>query len=201
MSEIRDEERQKQMPLFRSVIERLGAILAVHASDYLNYKPSVVRTPFGESFHSVLSKQPILYAIVRAGIGLQAGVSRIFTEAPCGFCTCAKIGNGEKVSTLFQPLGTTDRVIILSDPLMTTGASVVSAISEIRKNGDPLLIIVLNIISTPLALRALEQIADLDILVITCAIDSFSIDTKGTLPGLGDAGDLLYGKAIHHHEL
>lgn len=200
LSEVRDAEKQKSMPQFRSAIERLGEILAIHASDYLAYKDSVVKTPFGEAALRVLSDQPVLYAIIRAGIGLQAGVSRIFPDAPCGFCTCSKKGDGKKVSELFLPFETSRKVIIISDPLMTTGASISSAINAIRKNGDPSLIIILNIISTPLALSTLEQVVDLDIIVLTCAIDAFTKGIKGTLPGLGDAGDLLYGKTILHHE-
>ena len=197
MAQIRDVTRQQDKLRFNYNIERLGEILAIEAGKFLQYRKTVVTTPFGQAELNVLETQPILYAIVRAGVQLQNGVRRIFDEASCGFCTCVKNQDGTRSTQLHQSYDVNGKTVVISDPLMTTGIAMSNTIAEIRKCGKPLSIIILNVISTPLALENLKHGEDADLLtVLTCAIDDFTQGIRGTIPGLGDAGDLSFGVGL-----
>lgn len=195
MAQLRDADKQTDRVRFNINVERLGEILAIEAGRYLQYKKGVVHTPFGKVELNQIDPQPILYAIIRAGIQLQNGVRRFFDEASCGFCSSVKNPDGSRTTQLFQRYDVQGKVVIISDPLMTTGAAMGNAISAICANGEPSCIIVLNIITTRLSLDRLRQVKEASsLIVLTCALDDFTVGVRGTLPGLGDAGDLSFGK-------
>lgn len=193
MAFLRSIEHQKDRLRFGETIRNLGRILAIEASKYLEYESTNVITPFGKTQLDIVKLQPILFAIVRAGIKLQEGVADIFTLAQLGFCICPKNEKGEREAKLFAPCNTHDQYVIISDPIMTTGSSMIHTIDAIKLNGTPRKIILLNVISTELAIKTLTEKGLDDSILITCSIDGFVKGVRGTIPGLGDAGDLIYG--------
>jgi len=194
LSTLRNVYTQRNKMLFRHYVETLGIALAIEAGKSLDYNKKRITTPFSISCIEALSSNIVLFAIVRAGIKMQDGVSKVFPFAPSGFCTSVKNEKNIRVPHLFSPCETAGKVIIISEPLITSASSVLSVIDTINKNGTPNKYIILNLISTPLAIENLNRHLDKNDALYTCAIDNFSKGIKGTIPGLGDVGDLLYNE-------
>lgn len=194
MAQLRNIKEQNDRKHFGENVRNLGRILALEACKHLEYSPVRINTPFGATDLETLSSNPVLFAIVRAGIKLQEGVSDIFTNSQQGFCTCPKNETGGRNVQLFAPCDTSGRTIIVSDPIMTTASSMTHTIDAIIENGCPDKIIILNLISTELAIKNLTRDKYDNCIIITCSIDGFTKGVRGTIPGLGDAGDLIYGK-------
>ena len=192
MAQLRNIKTQNNRRCFGDNVRNLGRILSLEACKYLDYSPTHITTPFGETDLNTLTESPILFAIVRAGIKLQEGVSDILTDSKIGFCTCPKDCNGNRVVQLFAPCNTTNETVIVSDPIMTTGSSMIHTINAIRGNGIPQRFILLNLVSTNLAIKNLSNNIYEDCILITCSIDAFTKGIRGTIPGLGDAGNLTY---------
>ena len=193
MADLRNVETQNNRQFFGENVRNLGRILSLEASKFLEFSPTHIKTPFGETYSNTLVASPILFAIVRAGIKLQEGVSDIYTQSQIGFCTCPKNNEGSRNVQLFAPCNTIDKDVIISDPIMTTGSSMIHTIDAIKNNGKPRKIIILNLISTELAIKNLSHNGCNNCILITCSIDYFIQGVRGTIPGLGDAGDLIYG--------
>lgn len=193
MAQLRDINKQKNRMVFRSIISDLGRLLAVEAANFMRYQLEDINTPFSSTRINVLLEDPILFAIARAGIQLQDGVESIFYNSASGLCTCKKDSNGIRQAILFPPCGTAGKIVIISDPIMTSGSSMVKTINAIKSNGIPSRFFILNIISTNLSIDNLSKELPDDMVLITCAIDDYTKGVRGTLPGLGDVGDLLYG--------
>lgn len=190
---LRNVKTQKNRQLFGENVRNLGRLLSIEASKFLDYETRHIITPFGETNMKMVNSFPVLFAIVRAGIKLQEGVFDILTSSQLGFCTCPKNCDGGRDVHLFAPCKTTDKIVIVSDPIMTTASSMIHTINAIKRNGQPKTIIILNLISTELAINTLSKNELEDCILITCSIDDFTQGVRGTLPGLGDAGDLIYG--------
>lgn len=194
MSCMRDINQQQNLSYFNFCMERLGEILATKASNFVEYSIIDVQTPFGVANLRKMSAPPVLYAILRAGAQLQQGARRIFDYSNCGFCTCEKKSDGSRSVKIYRPYIIDNKTIIICDPIMTSGTSMIEVIKEILKIGTPRNIIIMTILSTPVAIKALKNSLDIELTLITCSIDSFEKGVRGTLPGLGDAGDLLCGE-------
>ncbi len=193
MAQLRNTKTQCNRKYFAENVRNLGRVLTIEACKYLDYSATHITTPFGETELNTVSSFPVLFAIVRAGIKLQEGVHDILSESQIGFCTCPKNAKGGRDVQLFAPCNTMNKSVIISDPIMTSASSMMHAIDAIRKNGIPQKIILLNLISTNLAINTLTEQAYNNCFLITCSIDSFTKGIRGTIPGLGDAGDLIYG--------
>lgn len=119
--------------LFGETIRNLGRILALEACKHLDYSSVHINTPFGATDMQAINSNPVLFAIVRAGIKLQEGVSDILPESQLGFCTCPKNNTGGRDVQLFAPCEATGKTIIISDPIMTTASSMTHTIDAIVK--------------------------------------------------------------------
>lgn len=195
LAQLRDVEKQQDVELFRRIVYKLGIILAVESSKVLDYQSKIINTPFSETSIDCLTDHPIIYSIVRAGLKLQEGVASIFEGSLCGFCSCRKDSRGIRHAELFTSCDTTNKTVYICEPITTSGSSIIEAVKAIEKNGMPSKLIILNIITTPLAISNIQEAINEDTYIFTCAIDEFTKGVKGTKPGLGDAGDLLYGKS------
>ena len=118
---------------------------------------------------------------------------------PCektAFCTCEKDTKGVRNAILSEELTCENKVLVITESLMTSASSLLSCLREVIKRGRPSNIVVLNLLSTRLAIENIEKFGidiKLNIVLYTCGIDDFTPGIKGTIPGLGDVGDLLYG--------
>lgn len=195
LAQIRDESTQKDMALFRRIVYKLGIMLALASSKELDYHTKSIKTPFCETTIDCLSDSPIIYSIIRAGVKLQEGVASIFEDSYCGFCSCKKDTQGIRHAELFTSCETLNKKVYICDPISASGSSIIEAIKAIENNGKPSKIIILNIIITPLAIKNLKSAIQTETSIFTCAIDNFTKGIRGTFPGIGDVGDLLYGQS------
>ncbi|MGH2644150.1 MAG: uracil phosphoribosyltransferase [Chitinophagaceae bacterium] len=196
IAEIRDAEVQKDPLRFRHNMERIGEIAAYEISRQLAYSAKVITTPLGKAPCKILLKQPVLATILRAGIPLHTGLNRFFDRAGHAFAGAFRE---------HKPDGSFDinlgylscpplegRHLILADPMLATGASLVKTLDHLLKYGVPDRIDVVTVIAATDGIRKVQQ-AYPEISIWAGDVDS-QLNEKGyIIPGLGDAGDLAYG--------
>lgn len=196
ISEIRDQAIQQDSLRFRHNLERIGEVAAYEISKRLAYTEREVVTPLGTAAGKTLSTQPVLATILRAGIPMLTGLSRIFDQAGQAF-----VGAYRK----HRPDGSFDisldyvscpplegRVLILADPMLATGASLVKALHELHQQGTPTEIHVVAAIAATPGIHAVETAFPRASLWVG-DVDPVLNDLGYIIPGLGDAGDLAYG--------
>jgi uracil phosphoribosyltransferase len=196
VAEIRDAEIQQDRMRFRFNLQRIGEVLAYEISKTLPYLPTEVETPLGTAETHLLAQQPVLATILRAGVPMHEGMLRFFDKAGNAFVSAYrhhhKDGsfeiNVEYVSS--PPLE--GRPLIICDPMIATGSSMVIAIRELIKHGSPSEVIIATIISAADGLEYLRKEIPFA-RIFTCAIDEELTAKSYIVPGLGDAGDLAYG--------
>lgn len=196
ISEIRDEEIQKDRLRFRRNLERIGEVAAYEISKTLKNVPKEVQTPLGTANAKVLQEQPVLATILRAGLPLHQGLLNFFDKADNGFISAYRKHNRDgsfEISLEYVSCPDLEgRVVIISDPMLATGASLVKTIQYLREEGHPAEIHVVVAIACTVGieyvLRSEPQCK------IWCGAIDDELTAKGYIvPGLGDAGDLAYG--------
>ncbi len=196
IGEIRDEEIQKDRLRFRRNLERIGEVAAYEISKTLKHNPKDVQTPLGVANVKVLSEQPVLCTILRAGLPLHQGLLNFFDKADNGFISAYRKHNRDgsfEISLEYVSCPDLEgRVVIISDPMLATGASLVKTIRYLREEGHPAEIHVVVAIACTVGieyvLRGEPQCK------IWCGAIDDELTAKGYIvPGLGDAGDLAFG--------
>jgi uracil phosphoribosyltransferase len=196
LGELRDASVQKNRMRFRTNMERLGEVLAYELSKSLSYEEKIVKTPLGESTVAQLEEFPLLITILRAGIPLLQGFMNIFDQSDCGFIGAYRNENSGAVSINLDYLSVppVDRkTIVLIDPMLATGRSVLEAIKVLSSKGTPRHIHIASAVAAPEGLKLLKENLTLPYSLWTCAIDEKLNSSFYIVPGLGDAGDLSYG--------
>lgn len=197
MSEIRDIEIQSDRMRFRRNMERVGEVIAYEISKTLPFCTRKVITPLGEKECTVFdNNHPVLATILRAGVPLHQGMLNYFDQADSAFVAAYRKHHKDGSFEIEQHYVTcpdlTGRVLMIADPMLATGASLLQAMEELVSYGQPSKIIIVCAIASAVGIEnILRQYPDLDIW--TAAIDE-EITGKGYIvPGLGDAGDLAFG--------
>ncbi len=194
--ELRDRSIQADRLRFRGNLQRLGAIMAVEISKELKYQQLTVETPLGKASGHIPEKDPVLLAILRAGLPFYTGFQDIFDRADAGFIGAYRQeGSGEikiKLDYLATP-PVDGREVILIDPMLATGRSVVDAVKTLRKNGAPAHLHVASLVAAPEGVRYLSEHLNLPYTLWTFAVDEKLDERFYIVPGLGDAGDLSFG--------
>jgi len=179
---------------FRALVAEIGMLLAYEVMRDLPTQPSVIETPLARMTAPVLDgKKIVLVAIMRAGMGILDGMLRILPSARVGH-----IGIYRDHSTLQAveyyarvPKEMRDRDAIVMDPMVATGNSAVAAVTRLKESG-PRSIKFVCLVACPDGLRNLHA-RHADVPVYTAAVDSH-LDERGYIvPGLGDAGDRIFG--------
>lgn len=197
VQEMRDVTIQKDRMRFRNNIKRIGNIMAYEISKTLVYKRIQTQTPLGLSDSFVLENQPVIGSIMRAGIPLHEGVLEVFDAADNAFIGAYrkhhKSGEFEIKLEYISSISLENRTLILCDPMLATGASILKAIHAISEEFKPLHTHIISIISSAEGIEFIEKNFD-NYTLWTAAIDE-ELTAKGYIvPGLGDAGDLAFGK-------
>lgn len=196
MYEIRSEAVQKDRSRFRKNMERLGALAAYEISKELDYTDTTTVTPMGEAVVRVLSAQPVIATILRAGIPLHTGILEIFDHADCAFVAAYRKhhrdGSFEIEQNYITCPSLDGRILIVADPMLATGASLIQALEGLSENGKPLHTHIVSAIACNEGIdNVLRKFPDVNIWAGD--IDD-ELTAKGYIvPGLGDAGDLSYG--------
>jgi uracil phosphoribosyltransferase len=192
MALLRDESTSKKA--FRELVDELAMLLAYEATRELPLESVTVRTPLEEmEGHRLAGKKAVLIPILRAGLGMVEGVSRLIPSARVGH-----VGLYRDETTLephhyyFNIPGEAGaRSFIVLDPMLATGGSASAAIAELKKHGAADIRLVCLVVA-PEGVRQMQEDHP-DVPIITAALDRQLNKNGYILPGLGDAGDRLFG--------
>ncbi len=199
IAEIRDVDVQTDRMRFRRNLERVGEIAAYEISKRLPSKQTEVQTPLGTATCNVLAQQPVLATILRAGLPLHQGLLNYFDKADNAFVSAYrkhdKSGNFEISLEYMSSPELEGRVLIISDPMLATGASLVKSIQYMREEGEPSEIHIVAAIACSVGIEYVQR--EVPGVTIWCGDVDDELTAKGYIvPGLGDAGDLAYGVKI-----
>lgn len=200
ISELRNIEIQNDRFRFRKNLERLGEIFAYEISKTLEYKSETVVTPLGSLEMNVLKEQPVLATILRAGLPMHQGFLNIFDQADNSFIAAhRKYDKNENYDINIEYYSTADfnnKVLVVIDPMLSTGESLVRCLNDlISDDMMPKEIHVANVLASRDGIEYLNRsLNHLNITVWVGAIDEELTAKAYIVPGLGDAGDLAYGR-------
>ncbi|MEO5674572.1 MAG: uracil phosphoribosyltransferase [Chitinophagales bacterium] len=201
LSEIRDAQVQQDRMRFRKNMHRCGEILAFEISKALEYEVKDIITQLGKAKVSVLKEQPVIGAILRAGVVLHQGMLNFFDHADSAFVSAYRKHNPDgsfdiALEYLSSPT-LQDRIFILADPMLATGRSMVRTLGEVFQTAKPRHTHLACVIAAQDGIDwVLKNIPD--VTIWACAIDGELNSNFYIVPGLGDAGDLSYGTKIQH---
>lgn len=197
LAEIRNVDIQNDSMRFRKNLERISEILGYELSKKLKYKPLDVTTPLGVEHTVQLDNQPILATILRAGLGMHQGLLNYFDRAESAFISAYRKHTTEEEFDIFVEYMAAPRfdnkTLIISDPMLATGSSMVTVFDAIKKQGNPSKLFVVVAIATPQALEYCQKHLPKNTEYFVGAIDEELTAQSYIVPGLGDAGDLAYG--------
>lgn len=199
ISEIRDVQVQSDRMRFRRNLERIGEIAAYEISRKLVYEEKEIQTPLGISQCKVLKEQPVLATILRAGLPLHQGLLNYFDKADNAFISAYRKHNHDgsfEISLDYISCPELEnRVVIISDPMLATGSSLVKTIQYLREEGHPSEIHVVVAIACTVGIEYVKR-SEPNVKIWCGAIDE-ELTAKGYIvPGLGDAGDLAFGTKV-----
>lgn len=196
LSELRDAAIQKDRMRFRRNLERLGEILAYEISKKLSYESREVKTPLGQLSIDILREKPVLITILRAGLPFHHGFLNVFDQSDSGFIGAWRKEDAENlnVSVDYISLPPVDgRPVILIDPMLATGQSLLNAQKQLSLKGTPSHLFIVSVVAAPEGIKLLKENITLPYSLWTCALDQKLNSIFYIVPGLGDAGDLCYG--------
>lgn len=196
MAELRDADIQQDSMRFRRNLERLGEIFAYEISKGFNYSDTDFETPLGTSTVQVFNEFPVLATILRAGLPLHQGLLNYFDKADSAFISAyRRTTKGSKFIVEIEYVSSpplTDKTVIISDPMLATGESMVLCCKELIRQFRIKDLHIVTIIASKVGLAHVK--ANLPNAHIWIgAIDEELTTRSYIVPGLGDAGDLAYG--------
>ena len=197
ISELRATAVQGDRMRFRRNIERIGEVIAYEISKTLAWEEQDITTPLGISKTKLLKTQPVLGTILRAGLPLHQGMLNYFDKADNAFIAAYRKHHTDgsfDISLEYLSCPVIDnRVLIICDPMLATGASLVKTIDLLKKEGTPSEIHVAAVIASTEGIDFLRRHEPT--VKIWCGSIDEELTAKGYIvPGLGDAGDLAFGE-------
>lgn len=200
MSEIRNKNMQQERLRFRANIHRLGQIMAYEISRRLSYTVVDTATPLGIAHTAVLDDNVVLATLLRAGLPFHEGFLSYFDGAENAFVSAYREylpGSDDfevRISYIASPR-LEGKTLILIDPMLATGSSMELAYRALSTKGEPAHIHVASVVATDQAIEVVRQRLPHDRTTVwACDIDHELNEHSYIVPGLGDAGDLLYGE-------
>lgn len=201
MSEIRDVNIQKDSLRFRRNIERIGEVLSYELSKELSYSSVDVATPLGTKNTNLPNNEVVLCSILRAGLPLHQGLLNYFDKAENAFISAYRHHSNndaefEIVVEYFASPSIDGKTLLLADPMLATGQSLVAVYEAIKKHGTPKEIHILAVIGSQDGVDFIKNHFPKNTHLWIADIDA-DLDDKGYIvPGLGDAGDLAFGAKL-----
>lgn len=197
INELRDVNVQHDRLRFRRNIERIGEVIAYEISKKLPWVEKSITTPLGISKSKELASQPVLATILRAGLPLHQGMLNYFDKADNAFIAAYRKhhrdGSFEISLEYLSSPSLEGRVIILCDPMLATGASLVKTIEFLKQEGNISEIHIACVIACTEGIDFLRRHEPQ--VTIWCGDIDEELTAKGYIvPGLGDAGDLAFGE-------
>ncbi|UZT99807.1 uracil phosphoribosyltransferase [Chryseobacterium fluminis] len=199
INELRNVEIQHDRMRFRRNMERIGEIAAFEISKGLEQKEIEIQTPLDKITAKEIAVQPVITTILRAGVPLFQGILNYLDRADCGFVAAYRKHDANDYFSIKQDYLTCPNIdgrpLIVADPMLATGASLIEAIKDLLTNGKPTQLHIVAAIASKQGVETIEK-AYPDAKIWVGVIDE-QLTSKGYItPGLGDAGDLSYGEKL-----
>lgn len=196
ISELRDENIQKDTMRFRRNMERIGEFFAYEISKTLEYAKTETQTPLGIAPSVQLLHQPVLATILRAGLPLHQGLLNVFDKADAAFIAAYrrthKSGSFEIQMEHVSAPDLTDKIVIMADPMLATGLTMVLCCKELIRRYQLKELHIVSVIASTEGVKHVRANLPKAKLWLG-AIDEEMTSKAYIVPGLGDAGDLAYG--------
>ena len=203
VAELRDVEIQKDRMRFRNNIKRIGSLMAYEISKTLRYEEKEVITPLATAKMNLPKDNIVIGTVFRAGLPFHQGFLDIFDKAGNAFLSAYRYYTDRKCNNIdvhIEYIATPDlshKTFILVDPMLATGESLILAHKAFITKGVPRRIVLASVIATEEGIARLnEKFPNTNIVLYTAAIDPILNEHKYIVPGLGDAGDLMYGDKL-----
>ena len=199
IAELRDVNIQNDRMRFRRNLERIGEAMALEISKSLEYKDVTITTPLGEKKMSLIAEQPVIGTIMRAGLPLHQGFLNVFDKADNVFIAAyRKYDKNEdfEIRVEYYSAATiNERTLILVDPMLATGASIVNCLNGlVNEESIPTKIHIAAVIASKDGIEHIKKcLSNFDITLWIGNIDDELTSQAFIVPGLGDAGDLAFG--------
>ena len=203
MAELRDRDVQTDRLRFRQNVVRIGRLMAYEASKQLTFAEREVETPIAPAKVQVLDDRVVLGTVFRAGLPFHQGFLEVFDNADNAFVSayryykdreCTEIG--VKIEYIAAP-SLEGKTLSVVDPMRATGESLELAYQALLTKGRPRRLLLACVIACQQGVDHLRQLFPEDDVVLFCgAIDPVLNERKYIVPGLGDAGDLMYGEKL-----
>lgn len=201
LGEIRDVNIQKDRLRFRRNIERIGEIMAYEISKDLHYKNWAITTPLGVKNSTEISDKIVICSILRAGLTLHNGFLNYFDGAENGFISAYRFhpnnDDNFEIKVEYEAISDiNDSNLILVDPMLATGQSIVAVFNKLITKGVPKEIHLAVVIAAPEGIKYLESLLPDNCHLWIASIDERLNEKNYIIPGLGDAGDLAFGSKL-----
>ena len=200
IAELRDVNIHNDTMRFRRNLERIGEVAAIEISRHLNYEAKEIQTPLGKVEEQLISDEIVLATILRAGLPLHQGLLNYFDRANSGFISAYRkhTNDGEfevEVEYLSAP-AITDKVLVLSDPMLATGQSMALSYQAILTHGEPKHTHIVAAIGSAQGVDYIKDNLPDNVTLWMGTIDPELNSKAYIVPGLGDAGDLAFGEKV-----
>ncbi|TCN61172.1 uracil phosphoribosyltransferase [Flavobacterium circumlabens] len=201
LGQIRNINVQNDSMRFRKNIERIGEIMAYELSKTLSYKEVAIQTPLGIKKTTEISEDLVLCSILRAGLPLHNGFLNYFDHAENSFVSaCRHHPNNDdafEILVEYQALSNlNNKTVLLLDPMLATGQSIVAVHEKLIENATPNEIHIVVVIAAPEGIAYLEKNLPENCHLWVASLDEKLNEKNYIVPGLGDAGDLAYGSKL-----
>ncbi len=191
---LRDEKTPS--PTFRALAEELVTLLAYEATRNVRTKPVTIRTPVAETQGVEISDpRPLVVPILRAGLGMLSGMTKLIPTAEVGFLGMVRNEQTLQPDIYAErlPDDLSDRQCFVLDPMLATGGSLIAAIEYLFDRGA-VDVTAVCLIAAPEGLEAVKKATEgREVTIVLGALDERLNEVGYIVPGLGDAGDRLYG--------
>ncbi len=203
LAELRDVNVQSERMRFRQNIVRIGHVEAYEISKFLSYSEKTIQTPLDKCEVNTCDDEIVVGTVFRAGLPLHQSFLDIFDKAGNAFVSAYRYYKdremnevGIKVEYCASP-DLNGKTLILVDPMLATGGSLELAYDALKTKGTPKRLVMACVIASQRGVDYLKKVFPSDDVVLVCgAIDPILNEHKYIVPGLGDAGDLMYGDKI-----
>jgi uracil phosphoribosyltransferase len=181
---------------FRAAMHRLSSVLLIEASRHLPTLNVSVTTPLASAPSRRLAEPPVIVPVLRAGLGMLASVLELLPTAEVGFVGISRDEDTAQPLPYVNKLPTNlaQRTCLVIDPMLATGGSLLHTCELLLERGAPSPLTVVCVLAAPEGIARLDK-AGLDLQLVTAAIDDHLNERSFIVPGLGDAGDRLFGIA------
>jgi uracil phosphoribosyltransferase len=201
LGQIRNVNIQNDSMRFRRNIERIGEIMAYELSKALPYKDVEIQTPLGIKKTTQIESDLVLCPILRAGLPLHNGFLNYFDHAENSFVSACRHhpNNDDAFEILVEYQAISDlnnKTVLLLDPMLATGQSIVAVHKKLIENATPNEIHIVVVIAAPEGVAHLEKNLPDNCHLWVAALDEKLNEKNYIVPGLGDAGDLAYGSKL-----